>query len=64
MGIHRQLHLDNLKRPVELRDQISCSGKCHSSSSDETPVQSAIFRNALAEGTTLEVDGEGGDLLR
>lgn len=48
---------------VDLRDELGSAGERDGGDGDETPVHSLVLADGFAEGTTLVVDCEGGDLL-
>lgn len=57
------LHRDELQPAVELGDEIGRAGEGDGGDTEETVVEGRVFGDTLAEGTALEVDGEGRDLL-
>lgn len=48
---------------VDLGDKLGGAGEGDGRGSNQTPVHGLVLANGLAEGTTLVVDREGGDLL-
>jgi hypothetical protein len=61
--MYRSRHLDELQPPVCLREEINRPVVRNGDDSQETPVERGVLGDALPEGSTLEVDGEGRDLL-
>jgi hypothetical protein len=52
-GTDRVLHLNNLKPPIELGNEVRGPRERHSTSSNKGPPQSGIFSNVLTKRLTL-----------
>jgi hypothetical protein len=61
---HPRFHLVQLKPVVQLGRELGSSGKRDGADSSKTIVQRWVLSNPLTERSTLEVDDEGGNLLR
>lgn len=60
---YRSSHLNELKPPVGLWEEIDRAVVGDGNDTQQTPVQRRVLGDTLSEGTTLEVDGERRDLL-
>lgn len=66
---HSQSHLELIGEGneaqllIQLGDEFGGAGECNTRGGDETPVHALVLADGFAEGTTLVVDREGGDLL-
>lgn len=66
---HGQSHLELIGEGnkaqllIQLRNELGGAGECNTRCGDKTPVHALVLADRLAEGTTLVVDREGGDLL-